>query len=133
MKFEYVDPDPDVPWADENRWWLLNEQGRALRLEYNRPFKNIFGIILLNLRKLSKQLLNFIMRRFGYFRIGNRWCRRGDQVVCTLSDGRKKLATVNGRGKLYVTVVTELGEPDDWTKSKFMARRMARDTLKDER
>jgi hypothetical protein len=69
MKFEYVDPDPDVPWADEKRWWLLDEQGRALRLEYNRPFKNIFGIILLNLRKLSKRLLKFIMRRFGYFPI----------------------------------------------------------------
>jgi hypothetical protein len=34
MKFEYVDPDPDVPWADEKRWWLLDDlyHPRGLRM-----------------------------------------------------------------------------------------------------
>jgi hypothetical protein len=51
MKFEYEDQDPDIPWTHEHRWWLLDKQGRVLKLEWDRPFKNILGVILLNLRK----------------------------------------------------------------------------------
>ena len=52
MKFEYEDEDPDTPWTRERRWWLLDKHGRALKLEWHSPFKNILGVILLNLRKI---------------------------------------------------------------------------------
>jgi len=52
MKFEYEELDPDIPWTHERRWWLLDKRGRGLILESNRPFKNMLGVILLNLRKI---------------------------------------------------------------------------------
>jgi hypothetical protein len=52
-------------------------------------------------------ILAFVMRQFGYFRIGSRWLKSGDRVVFTHKDGRKELATVDRLGGLYIIVTTD--------------------------
>jgi hypothetical protein len=56
-------------------------------------------------------LLKFIMRRFGYFHIGRRWCRAGDKVPFYSELLGHVLATVDSKGGLYVCSTTDF--PND--------------------
>ncbi len=58
-------------------------------------------------------LLKFIMRQFGYFRIGGEWHRAGDKVKFRSELLGSGLAMVDRKGGLYVCSRTTLPGDED--------------------